>query len=124
MRYLSALQYDPFGFRLFLFGHDRQHHIFGQFAVLRKAFQTLRLRKRRRGLFAVDGFRQPALFFRVQIGNLDGGVERKFSLVHQIEQFGKKLGQANITLNLDAAHTKLFSQCIASMELLTNLVKS
>ena len=75
---------DVVALRLFLLHHDVQHGVVVELAAAGELFHTLRLRKRGRCLFAVDGSQEHLLFLRLEVGDFHGGGHADLLLVHHL----------------------------------------
>ena len=103
----GELQVPCFGF--LLLHHNAEHGIIVQLALLGETLHPLGLGKRRGCLFAVDGLDKEPLFVGFEIGNLDRRGHTDFALIDHFLQFGLKLVQPNVTLNLRCTIGAVFS---------------
>ena len=63
----------------------------------------LGLGQRGGSLFALDGLHHESLFLRFQIGQLHGGRDGDFLVIHHLLKLRGQLGEADVPLNLSAA---------------------
>ena len=84
LRSLSAERTTLYPSGFFLLHHDVQHGIVVELAIAGELFHALRLRKRGRSLFAVDGGQEHLLFLRLEVGDFHGGSHADLLLVHHL----------------------------------------
>ncbi len=71
--------------RLLFLGHDGGHHVEGELPFLAEFLEPLGLGEGRRGLLALHGIEELRLLVVREIGQLHGGVERNFLIVHHVQ---------------------------------------
>ena len=87
--------------------------------------EPLGLGERGGSLFAVHRVQQVPLFLFFEERQFIGRIERDFSFIHHIQQFGDQLRQADIALHLSLAFTGLACNKLnRSLRLLANLARS
>ena len=93
--------------------------------LLAVLFEPLGLGEGGGGLFTVHCIQQVYLFLFFEERQLIGWIKGDFLLVYHVQQFGNQLGEADITLDLSLAFSRLIrNKRNRSLRLLANLARS